>query len=527
MNALAALLGNSPAIQDVRERAQRLLASSSDTRRFPPILIVGETGTGKGLLARAIHDASARRHAPFVDVSAAAIPDSLLESELFGFERGAFTDAREPRVGLFQAAHRGTIFLDEIGLVPVAVQGKLLKVIEERTVRRLGSTRNEVLDVCLITATNEDLGAAIRAHRFRDDLFYRLAVVTLELPPLRERKDDVELLADAFLASTCRDYGLPAKTLAPSARAALTSYRWPGNVRELRNVIERAALLTQAEQITGPMLALPTSDAVGAAAEAGIERVTPLGDLVEALERSHVIEALDRARWNVSRAAAQLGVTRNVLRYRMKQYGLRRQIRQTARAGSRPIEAPQTDVLAWPSSGGGAATPERRRLAFLRVDVAAVETASSGDCRLMEQIVEKARALAGRVEEAGLTHVVIVFGFEPVEDVTRRAAMTALAVQRAAEHAPGPWRRVKIALHVEEATLACIGGALHLDAEVKRRISEVLEGLANRAPANTIAASKTAVLLLDRRFEFAASNGSLRRYRAAPLVVTGRIRRNA
>src|SRR5262249_9225850 len=187
MNELGDLLGSSPGMRAVRERIARLLDRRQDARRLPPILIQGETGTGKGLLARIIHRAGPRAAGPFVDVNCAAIPETLLESEMFGFERGAFTDARLAKAGLFQAAHRGTIFLDEIGLLPEALQAKLLKVIEERSVRRLGSTRNEPVDVAIVTATNEDLAAAAGERRFRKDLYHRLAVLTIQLPPLRER----------------------------------------------------------------------------------------------------------------------------------------------------------------------------------------------------------------------------------------------------------------------------------------------------------------------------------------------------
>ncbi|MGH7391668.1 MAG: sigma-54 interaction domain-containing protein, partial [Candidatus Rokuibacteriota bacterium] len=245
------LLGESAPVAEVRDRATRLLKSTAGTgRRLPPILILGETGTGKGLLAGAIHRASGRASGPFVDVNCAAIPDTLLEAELFGFERGAFTDARQAKAGLFQAANGGTIFLDEVGLLPLALQSKLLKVIEERSVRRLGSTRSEPLDVGVTAATSEDLAAAVQEGRFRADLYHRLAVVPLELPPLRSRGRDVLLLAEHFLRQTCEDYGLPARRLAEDAQAALLAHDWPGNIRELANVLERAALLGD-----GPTLA--------------------------------------------------------------------------------------------------------------------------------------------------------------------------------------------------------------------------------------------------------------------------------
>src|SRR3990167_3265747 len=214
MRPLSELLGASAGIEAIREQVSRLLERQRDARRLPPVLIEGETGTGKGLLARMLHRAGPRPDGTFVDVNCAAIPETLLEAEMFGFERGAFTDARRAKPGLFQTAHRGTIFLDEVGLLPEALQSKLLKVLEERSVRRLGSTRDEPVDVWVLTATNEDLRRAIRQRRFRADLYHRLAVLTLSLPPLRERGEDVVQLADHFLTRACADYGVAPKGLA-------------------------------------------------------------------------------------------------------------------------------------------------------------------------------------------------------------------------------------------------------------------------------------------------------------------------
>src|SRR5499425_3682211 len=187
MDLLAELVGESAAIDAVREQIRKLVARRTAGQRLPSILICGETGTGKGLVARTIHRAGPRSDGPYVDVNCAAIPEQLLEAELFGFERGAFTDARRAKPGLLQAAHRGTIFLDEVGLLPEALQAKLLKVLEDRVVRRLGATRDEPVDVWIVTATNEDLAAAVQHRRFREDLYHRLAVLTVALPPLRER----------------------------------------------------------------------------------------------------------------------------------------------------------------------------------------------------------------------------------------------------------------------------------------------------------------------------------------------------
>ena len=245
---LAELLGESSEIRTLRGQVERLLARVA-SHRGPPVLIQGETGSGKGLLARQLHEAG-RAGGRFVAVNCAAIPESLLEAELFGFERGAFTDARQAKAGLFQAAHQGTLFLDEVGLLPESLQAKLLTAIEDGAVRRLGSTRSEPVAVWIIAASNQDLASAVRAGRFREDLYHRLAVVVLALPPLRARGADILLLAEHFLTRACRDYGLEPRVLSPEVRATLLAHPWPGNVRELANTMERVALLTDAPRIS-------------------------------------------------------------------------------------------------------------------------------------------------------------------------------------------------------------------------------------------------------------------------------------
>src|SRR5215467_3125236 len=256
MDPLAELVGESPAMEAVRDQVRRLLTRAATASRLPAILLRGETGTGKGLVARTMHRAGPRSGGPFVDVNCAAIPETLLEAELFGFERGAFTDARRAKSGLFQAAHRGTIFLDEVGLLPEVLQAKILKVLEEQSVRRLGATASEPVDTWIISATNADLQAAVRQRTFREDLYHRLAVLTLHLPPLRERGNDVLILAERFLARVCADYTLQPRRLAQDARARLLAYQWPGNIRELSNVIERVGLLAEQEIVTADMLGL-------------------------------------------------------------------------------------------------------------------------------------------------------------------------------------------------------------------------------------------------------------------------------
>jgi transcriptional regulator with AAA-type ATPase domain/TolB-like protein/tetratricopeptide (TPR) repeat protein len=316
MDQLAELIGRSPKIAALREQIRALLAGEAATHRLPPLLITGETGTGKSLLARIIHQVSSRSAAQFVELNGAAIPEHLLESELFGYERGAFTDARQSKQGLLQVAHHGTLFLDEVGLLPLSLQAKLLRVLEDDRVRRLGATRSEPVDVCIISATNEDLQAAVRARRFREDLYHRLAVITLSLPPLRELGADIDLLAGHALARSCAKYSVPLKQLSAAAQATLRVYRWPGNVRELNSVIERAVLLCPAAVIPADVLALEASPEMGGREAPGAV------DLAEA-ERQRLSGVLAQTEWNISRTAAILGITRNTVRARIAKYGLR------------------------------------------------------------------------------------------------------------------------------------------------------------------------------------------------------------
>ena len=335
---LSELLGESAGMVAVRETAARLLQRQSERGRLPPVLIQGETGVGKGLLARALHRAGPRAAGPFVDVNCAAIPETLLEAELFGYERGAFTDARHAKAGLFQTANHGTIFLDEVGLLPEALQAKLLKALEDRAVRRLGSTRNEPVDLWIVTASNEDLASAARARRFREDLYHRLAVVTLTIPPLRGRGDDVLRLAAHFLGRACAEYRLPSRTLTPDARAALLGYPWPGNVRELANVMERVALLSEAPVVSADLLGLPTAAAAPAVTDSRSEARAPespaLAEALGSVERVHLVDALRQTAGNVTRAAARLGISRDTLRYRMVKHGLGARSRHAPRGAA-------------------------------------------------------------------------------------------------------------------------------------------------------------------------------------------------
>jgi transcriptional regulator with AAA-type ATPase domain/tetratricopeptide (TPR) repeat protein len=510
MTPLGDLLGESPRIAAVREQVSRVLARQTEgARRQPPVLLLGETGTGKGLLATTLHRAGRRRAAPFVDVNCAAIPETLLEAELFGWERGAFTDARQARPGLFQAAHGGTIFLDEIGLMPMALQAKLLKVIEEQTVRRLGSTRAEALDVWVIAATSEDLQAAIRGRRFREDLYHRLAVVTLALPPLRERGDDIVRLAGHFLARACEDYGLPTKTLTAEADAALRSHAWPGNVRELANVMERAALLGEGRLVTPQALGLPRAAAVRA--DSRVPGPAPAGEADA--EREQLLEALQQEGGNISRAAARLGVPRNTLRYRLDRLklggergappGRSRGGRPQRSAPSLPVEAPT--AVASPAATTAGVRWEPRRLTLVRVGLVSPQPdpPSSDTTRALEAVVDKLRVFGGRVEELSATGVVASFGLDTVEDAPTRAAHAATVVRRLAarareEDAARP--AAKLALHTEQVVVARVGDQVQIDADGRRAALAVLDAALAAAEPGTVLATSAAATFLARAF---------------------------
>jgi len=508
MDLIGDLLGESRGIVAVREQITRLLQRHSGARQLPPILIQGETGTGKGLLARAIHGAGPRAKAPFVDVNCAAIPETLLEAEMFGFERGAFTDAKQAKAGLFQAANGGTIFLDEVGLLPEGLQAKLLKVIEERSLRRLGSTRSEPVDVWIITATNEDLATAIHQRRFREDLYHRLAVLTVSLPPLRERGEDVLRLAEHFLERACVEYDLSPKTLRADARAALLAYRWPGNIRELSNVIERVALLSEAAVVSAEMLALSATPPVVSPGRAPAEPTVPLEEAMGSMEREHLVRALEGTRWNISRTAAELGISRNTLRYRIEKHGLRPGMPPPAR---RPAPPPTAPVSPAPAAGtvdaGGPPRVrwERRRITLLR---AAVYSPSANDSipyatRAPDVLVEKVQSFGGRVEELSPTGIVAAFGLEPIEDAPRHAANAAMAIQKATERGrrQGVDLGIRIGIHVGQFLVGEAGGAAQIDLDAKREAWMVLEALLVRDEPDSILVSENAAAFLERRFD--------------------------
>lgn len=314
------ILGVSPAIQRIRELIEKI--APLDTR----VLIVGPSGSGKELVARSIHQKSVRSKAPFVDVNCAAIPPDLIESELFGHEKGAFTHAIKQHIGRFEEAHGGTLFLDEIGDMALAAQAKVLRVIEEGKIRRVGGEKDISVNVRLIAATNKNLLQEIGAGRFREDLYHRLSVVVIEIPPLRDRREDIPILAEAFLKEIVQEYNMPPKELTKGALQMLSAYEWPGNVRELRNAIERLAIFCEREITPSDVQRYVIG--VGTPSEGDrMSRLIESCDLdsfLEQVEREYLLYHLRKHGFNVSRTAEALGLQRPVLHNRMKRLGIQR-----------------------------------------------------------------------------------------------------------------------------------------------------------------------------------------------------------
>ncbi|MGH7923125.1 MAG: sigma-54-dependent transcriptional regulator, partial [Candidatus Binatus sp.] len=318
-------LGQRYQYDNIVARSEKMQAVLALVERVAPtnstVLLGGESGVGKDLIARAIHQHSNRASGPFVKINSTAIPENLLESELFGYEKGAFSGATTSKPGKFELADKGTLFLDEIGDVPPAIQVKLLRVLQEREFERLGGTKTLKVDVRLIAATNRDLRAALEEGTFREDLYYRLNVVAIDIPPLRDHKEDIPALANFFLEKFARESGKPIRGITPEAMKRLLDFHWPGNVRELENIIERGVTLSSGSTLDVADIHLdPPSPRTAAAG--GAAPVLPAGMTLDQWEDEAIREALRQANGNKSQAARALGLSRNALRYRLSKIGV-------------------------------------------------------------------------------------------------------------------------------------------------------------------------------------------------------------
>jgi DNA-binding NtrC family response regulator len=316
-------IAESPALQETMQQVREVARLSETT-----VLITGETGTGKDLIARTIHNLSPRAARPFIEVNCAALPENLLESELFGYESGAFTGAKTRKVGLFEAANGGTIFLDEMGEIQLGLQAKLLRILEDKRIRRLGGTQPHAIDIRIIAATNQDLREAIKAKRFREDLFYRLHIVPIHLSPLRERPEDVIALSKYFLSEYARKFSRVFRGVSKNAQNLLLGYRWPGNVRELRHMIERICIMHDAEMLLPEHLPKELTNSFDSAAPA-IPFYFPvpqeglnLDEIVDQFTLHLIRKVMETAEGNISQAAKLLGIPRGTLRYKLEKYGI-------------------------------------------------------------------------------------------------------------------------------------------------------------------------------------------------------------
>jgi two-component system response regulator PilR (NtrC family) len=311
----APMLGNSPPMKRVRDLINKLSRSQA------PVYISGESGTGKELAARLIHQLGSRGDHPFVAVNCGAIPHELMESELFGHKKGSFTGATADHQGLFLSADGGTLFLDEIADLPLHMQVKLLRAIQEKQVRPVGSQQEIPMDVRIISATHKDLTELVESGEFRQDLFYRINVIELPLPPLRERREDIPLLAEHFLTRMARDAGSKKSKLSSSALKKLKNYGFPGNIRELENILERSVTLLEGSELLSDDLHLPENHQTKANLDTAPSD-QPLGDKMEQVEKEAILKALEETRWNRTAAAKKLGMTLRSLRYRLEKFGI-------------------------------------------------------------------------------------------------------------------------------------------------------------------------------------------------------------
>lgn len=477
-NPTAAILGTSPALSALRAQIQHLASFDTiNNPHVPTVLLQGETGTGKGLVAGVIHRSGPRAGGPFVDVNCAAIPETMLEAELFGFEAGSFTDAKRPKAGLFEAASGGTLFLDEIDALSVPLQSKLLKAIEEKNVRRLGAVRPHQVDVKLIAATQRDLQRLVADGGFRADLYHRLAVVMLTIPPLRARSDDVVLLADHYLNAYGRAHRLTPKILTERACRWLREHDWPGNVREISHLMERVTLLTadgEVQRETLERLAVPlaTPDrADGPMPESrddqARDRGRNRGDDGHGDEAGQIRDALIRAGGNVVGAARLLGIGRNALRYRMRRFGIERPTLDELRRGSTGHVAATEPTPAQKRAPDPPTEPgrwEQKSAAVLAVEISFPDPGDETQVRYepwtvamrWERVIEeKVRGFGGVLVSRAPSRLLAVFGVpRALEQMPQRAVQAAWALQRLVESATSARPQLRTAVHV---------GTLHVD----------------------------------------------------------------
>ena len=312
------IIGRSEQMMKIFDLVRKVARSDATT-----ILLQGESGTGKDLIAKVIHYESGRVDRPFMDINCTALPETLIESELFGFEKGAFTDAKQMKKGLFELADGGTVFLDEIADMKLSTQAKLLKIIENKTFKRIGGVKDISVDLRIVAATNKTLSEEVKNDNFREDLYYRLKVIPIVLPPLRERRDDILILAKYFVDEFNREFKKSVKGISKETAKAFGNYPWPGNIRELRNVIERAMILENEEYILPEHLPgeLLSFDSRNKGADAASISIPPGGLDIEEVEKELIRQALDQAKWNQTKAARLLNLTRDALRYRMQKFG--------------------------------------------------------------------------------------------------------------------------------------------------------------------------------------------------------------
>jgi two-component system response regulator AtoC len=475
----ARLLGESAAIQALRAQIRHLAAFDTlGNPHVPTLLLQGETGTGKGLTARVIHDCGPRAAGPFLEVNCAAIPDTLLEAELFGYEAGAFSDAKRAKPGLFEAASGGTLFLDEIDALPLTLQGKLLTALEAKRVRRLGAVREQAVDVKLIAAAQTELSGAVQAGRFRADLYHRLAVVVLTLPPLRARGEDVLVLAQAYVQRYAAAHRVHPKRLSPAAEAWLRGHTWPGNVRELSHLLERVTLLSPEPILdvdTLVQLSLPPAEPIApTGAKPSLEADQPPD------EATRIRQALQAVGGNMVRAARLLGLSRSGLRYRMQRHGITPATRGTGPSWRTlqvmPAPPPRSqDTGKPPPVNAPASAPgwEQKPVVVLAIDLVFPTTVGSEALpvepwtaahRWEQAIGEKVRGFGGILLQRLSSLLIVAFGVpRALEQLPQRAVQAALAIRQlvtdAHAEANAPVPEVRQAVHLGSMLVETQAGA--------------------------------------------------------------------